>query len=75
LGSEVCFSPGALTLLGVIGAALQATIVALFWGWIRSLEDSIREARAERDRALDGWEQTVGLGEKAVRRADRRRLP
>lgn len=29
--------------------------------------------RAERDRMANGWEQTLGLGEKAVRRERRRR--
>jgi hypothetical protein len=45
---------------------------ALFWTLVRSMQDSIREAREQRDRALDGWEQTIGLGEKAVRRERRR---
>lgn len=70
---DVCFSPGALTLLGGIATVLQGVIVALFWGWIQSLKDSIQEARAERDRAIDGWEATIGLGEKAVRRERRQR--
>lgn len=45
---------------------------ALFLALIRTLNDSVREAREQRDRALDGWEATVGLGEKAVRRERRR---
>ena len=69
---DVCFSPGALALLASIGTILQGVIVALFWGWVRSLQDSIAEARAERDRMADGWEKTIGLGERAVRRVRRR---
>lgn len=69
---EVCFSGPALALLAVIWGVIQAVGLGLFWGWIRSLQDSIREARAERDRMADGWEATVGLGEKAVRRERRR---
>lgn len=68
----VCFTPAALVLLATIGGILQGVIAALFWGWINSLKDSIREARAERDRMADGWEATIGLGEKAVRRERRR---
>jgi hypothetical protein len=69
---DACFSPASLALLAAIGTVLQGAIVALFWGWIRSMQDSIREARAERDRMADGWEATIGLGEKAVRRERRR---
>lgn len=70
--SDACFSPAALALLGSAWVVIQGVIVVLFWGWINSLKDSIREARAERDRMADGWEATVGLGEKAVRRERRR---
>jgi biopolymer transport protein ExbB/TolQ len=70
--SGVCFSPGALALLATIGGILQAAIIALFWALVRSKDDSIREARAERDRMADGWEATIGLGEQAVRRERRR---
>lgn len=69
---DVCFSPGVLALLSAIWLVLQGVIVTLFWGWIRAMQDSIREARAERDRMADGWEATIGLGEKAVRRERRR---
>lgn len=62
---NICVSPPAL-------AVLATMISALFWALLRSKDDSIREARAERDRALDGWEQTLGLGEKAVKRERRR---
>lgn len=72
MGDGVCFSPGALALLGAIWVVLQAAFVALFWALIRSKDDSIREARSERDRMADGWEATVNLGEKAVRREHRR---
>ncbi|HEX5164232.1 MAG TPA: hypothetical protein VFV93_02450 [Thermomicrobiales bacterium] len=62
---DVCLSPAALT---VITAMVSGLFTALIW----QMKDSIREARAQRDRALDGWEATVGLGEKAVRRERRR---
>lgn len=75
----VCFSGAALALLGTIWLGVQAVIVFLFRGWMGSLrdqitscEDSIKEARAERDRMADGWEKTVGLGEQAVRQQRRR---
>lgn len=70
--SEVCFSGSALALLGAVWLVLQAAFVGLFLALIRSKDDSIREARAERDRMADGWEATIGLGEKAVRRERRR---
>lgn len=63
--SDICISPGAL-------AALSAMVSALFGALIWSMKDSIREARAERDRAMDGWEATVNLGETAVKRERRR---
>lgn len=69
---DTCFPPQALVLLGAVATVIQAVILALFWGWINSMKDSIREARAERDRALEGWEATIGLGEKAVKRERRR---
>ena len=69
---DVCLSPGVLALLSAIWLVLQGVIVTLFWGWIRAMQDSIQEARNERDRMADGWEQTIGLGEKAVRRERRR---
>lgn len=64
---DICISPAAL-------AAISTMVAALFWALIRSKDDSIKEARAERDRMADGWELVVGLGEKAVRR-ERRRTP
>lgn len=64
---DICLSPPAL-------AVITAMVSGLFGALIWTMKDSIREARAERDRALDGWESTVGLGEKAVRR-ERRRAP
>lgn len=70
--NDICFSPGVLALLGSLWVVIQAVIVFLFRGWISSLQDSIKEARAERDRMADGWEATIGLGEKAVRRERRR---
>lgn len=62
---DLCITPAALTVIGSMISGLFGLIV-----WL--MKDSIREARAERDRALDGWEQTLGLGEKALRRERRR---
>lgn len=62
---DICISPAALTVIG-------AMVSALFGALVYTFRDSIKEARAERDRALDGWEATIGLGEKAVRRERRR---
>lgn len=78
----VCFSPAALTLLGTIWVVIQALVIYLFRGWMGALnthistcQATILKVEAERDRALDGWESVVGLGEKAIRRVDRRRAP
>lgn len=75
----VCFSPSALALLGSVWVVIQGVIIFLFRGWLGSLKDQntqcradIDSLRAERDRALGGWEQTLGLGERAVRRERRR---
>lgn len=65
--NDICVSPAALTVISGMVAGLFGLVVYL-------MKDSIREARAQRDRALDGWESTVSLGEKAVRR-ERRRAP
>jgi hypothetical protein len=77
----ICFSGPQLVFLGTIWAVIQGVIVFLFRGWLGSLrdeiascKDSIKEARAERDRMADGWEQTIGLGETVVKR-ERRRAP
>jgi hypothetical protein len=72
MGDGVCFSGPALLLLGSIWAVLQGAFVALFWKLLQAKDDSIREARAERDRMADGWEATVGLGEQVVRRERRK---
>ena len=83
MDGDVCFSPQALALLGGIWVVIQGVIVYLFRGWLGSLKeqlvaeratcsDALREAREQRDRALKGWEDTVGLGEQAVRRERRR---
>lgn len=62
---DICISPAAL-------AVLTTLVSALFGALMVSMRDSIKEARAERDRMADGWEATIGLGEKAVRRERRR---
>ena len=83
MDSDVCFSPQALTFLGAVWLVIQGAIVYLFRGWVGALKDqlgaerttcmdAIKEARDQRDRALKGWEDTVGLGEQAVRRVRRR---
>lgn len=64
---DICLSPAAL-------AAVSALVSALFGYLMYQMNDSIKEARSERDRMADGWEATVNLGEKAVRR-ERRRVP
>lgn len=63
--SDICLSPGALAVISAMVSGLFGLVVYL-------MKDSIREARAERNRALDGWEATIGLGEKAVRHERRR---
>jgi uncharacterized membrane protein YciS (DUF1049 family) len=61
---EACFSPASLALLAIVGGALQAAIVGLFWLAIRSKDDSIKDARDLRDRALDINERTIETGER-----------
>ena len=70
--SDICFSGPQLVFLAAIWAVIQSAMLALFSGWINSLKDSVREARSERDRAMTGWEDTINLGEKAVRRERRK---
>lgn len=65
---NICLSPAAL-------AVVSGLVSALFGYLMFTMNDSIKEARSERDRALDGWEQTVGLGERAVVKRERRRAP
>lgn len=62
---DICISPAAL-------GVLSALVSALFGALLVTMRDSVREARAQRDRALDGWEATVGLGEAAIKRERRR---
>lgn len=83
--ADVSFSVPALALLGAIWLVLQAVIVTLFWGWIRSLQQRVQDAqgdrdravadaRAERDRAADNLERALNIGETtAGMRAPRRR--
>lgn len=61
---DVCFSPGALGLLASIWIVLQGVIATLFWLAIRALQDSTRDAREVRDRALDLNEQQIPITEK-----------
>lgn len=65
---DICISPAAL-------AVVSGLVSALFGYLMYTMYDSIKEARAERDRMADGWEQTLGLGERAVRRERRRSAP
>ena len=60
----VCFSPASLALLGSIWLLLQGVIVTLFWLAIRAKEDSIKDAREIRDRALEINEQALSVGER-----------
>jgi len=62
---DICVSPAALAVVSAMVSGLFGLVVYL-------MKDSIKEARAERDRMADGWEATIGLGEKAVRRERRR---
>lgn len=57
--SDICFSPSQVALLVGIGGVLQGVIATLFWLAIRSKEDSIKDAREVRDRALDLNERTI----------------
>lgn len=67
MGQETCFSPSALVLLGVIGGVIQAIVATLFWLAIRSKDDAIKDARDQRDRALDINEQMIPPLERAAR--------
>ncbi len=83
MDGDACFSPQVLTLLGGIALVIQGVIVYLFRGWMGALkdqltverlscQDALKEARLERDRAYEGWESVVGLGERAVATQQRR---
>lgn len=61
---EACFSPPSLALLGGIWLVIQAAIVALFWIGIRAKDDSIKDARELRDRALDINERALEASER-----------
>jgi hypothetical protein len=75
--ADTCFSGASLVLLGVIGGVLQMVIVTLFWLAIRSKDDSIKDARDLRDRALEvneiairaGAQQAEQVGQVLPRRA------
>lgn len=75
MGSETCFSPSALILLGTIGGVIQVVIVTLFWLGIRAKDDAIRDARQQRDRALDINEQMIPPLEQGVAVAARATRP
>jgi hypothetical protein len=69
---DTCFSGPQLLFLSAVCGVLQSVVLTLFWGWIRSLQDSVREARAERDRAAGNLEDALHLGETAVKTTRRR---
>lgn len=69
--SDACFSPQSLALLAVIGGALQAAILGLFWMGIRAKDDAIKDARELRDRALDINERAIQASERQVDVVDR----
>jgi hypothetical protein len=68
---NLCFSSQLLPLLGAIWIVIQGVVIYLFRGWMQSMQAQILEAQTQRDRALSGWESTLGLGEKAVQREKR----
>ena len=63
---NACISPGAFTLLGAIGVAVQAAIVGLFWVGIKALQAHIADAKEVRDRALELNEQLIQTNQQAV---------
>jgi hypothetical protein len=71
LDGNLCFPSSSLPLLGAIWLVIQGVIIYLFRGWMTSMQAQILEAQTQRDRALSGWESTLGLGEKAVQREKR----
>jgi hypothetical protein len=68
---NLCFSSQLLPLFGAIWIVIQGVVIYLFRGWMQSMQAQILEAQTQRDRALTGWESTLGLGEKAVQREKR----
>ena len=62
--ADACFSPASLGLLAAIGTVLQAVIVSLFYLGIRAKDDSIKDARDMRDRALDLNDRALTTGER-----------
>jgi hypothetical protein len=64
---DICFTPAQLALVAALGGILQTVIVTLFWLVIRSKDDSLKDARELRDRALDINEQQIQVGEKQTR--------
>jgi hypothetical protein len=68
LDGNLCFSPGWLPIIGTIWVVIQGVVIYLFRGWMQSMQAQILEAQTQRDRALTGWESTLGLGERAVER-------
>jgi nitrogen fixation-related uncharacterized protein len=69
--ADACFSGPSLTLLGVIAGVIQAVIVTLFWLAIRAKDDSIRDARELRDRALELNERAITAGERQINVVER----
>lgn len=73
--ADTCFSGPSLTLLGIIAGVIQAVVVTLFWLAIRAKDDSIRDAREIRDRALDLNEQQINVGERQINVVERAVTP
>lgn len=71
MDGNLCFSSSLLPVLGAIWLVIQGVVIYLFRGWMQSMQAQILEAQTQRDRALSGWESTLGLGEKAVQREKR----
>lgn len=60
---DACFSPASIALLAVVGAALQAAIIGLFWMGIRAYQGWIKDVQEVRDRALEINERAITTGE------------
>lgn len=72
---DACFSPVSIALLATIGGILQTVIVTLFWLAIRSKDDSIKDARQLRDRAIEINEEAIRIGERQAEQVGRALRP